>query len=107
MSVYSGQRRMPRFALELPMVVRHGDDHETSFESQTENISACGVYFRHHTELDVNSSLQLDITLPPQSFHNNRIRCWGKVVRVDYYEDEKAGIAVEILNYDFMVVHEA
>ena len=72
----------------------------------TRNVSSSGVYFEFASSLDVGTPLEFVLTLPEQITKGNavRIRCMGKVVRVDPGKSEEGslGIAATIERYEFL-----
>ena len=65
-----------------------------------------GVYFEFASSLEVGTPLEFVLTLPEQITKGNavRIRCMGKVVRVDTGKSEEGslGIAATIERYEFL-----
>jgi len=89
-----------RFPLELPIKI-HGLDQG----SVTGNMSAAGVYIRGNAALDVGSSVEFEIALPPELTGGNEnviVQCRGRVVRKDGGADEAQGVACVIDTYDFV-----
>ena len=89
-----------RFPLELPIKI-HGLDQG----SVTGNMSAAGVYIRGNAALDVGSSVEFEIALPPELTGGNEnviVQCRGRVVRKDGGADDAQGVACVIDTYDFV-----
>ena len=96
----SEARTGKRFPLELPIKI-HGVDQG----SVTGNMSAAGVYIRGNAALDVGSSVEFEIALPPELTGGNEnviVQCRGRVVRKDGGGDEAQGVACVIDTYDFV-----
>jgi len=96
----SEARTGKRFPLELPIKI-HGLDKG----SVTGNMSAAGVYIRGNAALDVGSSVEFEIALPPELTGGNEsviVQCRGRVVRKDGGADEAQGVACVIDTYDFV-----
>src|SRR5205823_11828467 len=77
----SEARTGKRFPLELPIKI-HGVDQG----SVTGNMSAAGVYIRGNPALDIGSSVEFEIALPPELTGGNEnvvVQCKGRVVRKD------------------------
>jgi PilZ domain len=73
--------------------------------SVTGNMSAAGVYIRGNAALDVGSSVEFEIALPPELTGGNEnviVQCRGRVVRKDGGTDEAQGVACVIDTYDFV-----
>src|SRR5690242_21239868 len=83
-----------RFPLELPIKI-HGVDQG----SVTGNMSAAGVYIRGNPALDIGSSVEFEIALPPELTGGNEsvvVQCKGRVVRKDAGAGEAQGVACAI-----------
>lgn len=96
------QRGTRRFALRLPVSVKFADTGE--LPAQTKDVSARGVYFYVDTPIAQGSALDFTLTLPPEITLTDsiRVRCQGKVVRVDESPTGKVGIAAMIEQYEFL-----
>jgi PilZ domain len=90
-----------RFPLELPIKI-HGLDEG----STTGNMSAAGVYIRGNPALDIGSTVEFEIALPPELTGGNEnviVQCRGRVVRKDPGGGgESQGVACVIDTYDFV-----
>jgi hypothetical protein len=90
----------------LPVMVRMDEAEDRSKEVQTYNVSSSGVYFEFASPLDVGTALEFVLTLPEQITKGNavRIKCVGKVVRVDQgkAQDGPLGVAATIERYEFL-----
>ncbi len=95
-----------RFPLELPIRI-HDVESAEELETVTGNVSSAGVYVRANAAWEIGSKVDFEITLPADATaadHDVRIRCEGRVVRVDKPGDgsEKHGIACIIDKYHFV-----
>jgi PilZ domain len=107
--VVSDARTGKRFPLELPIKIHKGDpaDHTSGM---TGNLSAAGVYIRADASLEVGSSVEFEITLPPDVTGGKEdvvIQCRGRVVRTDEpaadaAPGENRGVACVIDSYEFV-----
>ncbi len=101
----SDKRRARRFPITLPMLVK-ADEAEGQQEVQTYNVSSSGVYFEFASPLDVRTALEFVLMLPAQITKGNvvRVKCVGKVVRVDQGKSGKGflGVAATIERYEFL-----
>jgi hypothetical protein len=92
------QRKAKRFELQLPFeLVRTGSIkiHQTG---ETKNLSSVGVLFAAEMRIEIGDPIEYFITLPtPPEADWVRIRCLGKVVRV-----EDAVIAATLERYEFV-----
>ena len=101
------KRRAKRFPMRLPVAVKAEQQKLQEQEVETRDVSSSGVYFEFAAPLEVGSSLEFLLTLPEPITKGNpvRIRCVGKVVRVDRdssIEKEHAGVAATIERYEFV-----
>ena len=94
------QRTTRRFTLKLPLTVNVSD---SALASQTKDVSARGVFFYLNSDVREGSPIEFTLTLPPEITltESIRVRCLGKVVRVDG-EGEQMGIAAAIEQYEFL-----
>ncbi len=105
----SEARTGKRFPLELPIKI-HKQDTGGESTGVTGNLSAAGVYIRADAELDVGSSVEFEIALPPEmtgAKENVVIQCRGRVVRTDEpaggsKSPEARGVACVIDSYEFV-----
>lgn len=96
-----------RFALRLPVSVRHGG-HERA--AQTRDVSARGICFYLDSTIEPGSAIDFTLTLPPEITltESIRVRCKGHVVRaekVDPAADLTAAtssVAAVIDEYEFL-----
>jgi len=102
----SEKRRARRFPITLPMLVKADMAEGQPKEVQTYNVSSSGVYFESVSPFDVGTALEFVLTLPTQITKGNvvRVKCVGKVVRVDQGKSGKGflGIAATIERYEFL-----
>jgi hypothetical protein len=105
-------RRHPRFAVALPLVVRLGDGASTGVprdaeppehETLSRDLSTSGIYFSLPQPCQLGSSVECVLTLPPDSQFGKsaQIRFRGKVVRVEKPDGGRIGVAAVIENYVF------
>jgi len=89
----------------LPVALKIEEINGNEKTVQTRNVSSSGVYFEFASPLDVGTALEFVLTLPEQITKGNavRIKCVGKVVRVDHgkTEEESLGVAATIERYEF------
>ena len=96
-------RTMRRFSMQLPVQVdaqRAGEE----VIAVTKDVSARGVYIYMDSEIAPESAIEFTLTLPPEitMTQSIRVRCKGKVVRVDRDVPGKVGIAAMIDHYQFL-----
>ncbi len=100
------KRRSRRFPMHLPVDVKSEAGQTEPETVQTRDVSSNGVYFQFGAPLNIGSSVEFQLTLPEPLTKGSpvRIRCIGKVVRVDQEEkeDSEIGIAATIERYEFV-----
>jgi hypothetical protein len=99
------KRATRRFALRLPVSVNYAGDTSTTLAAQTRDVSARGICFYLDAPLNTGSAIEFTLTLPPEITltESIRVRCKGKVVRVDNgLADAKVPVAAVIDEYDFL-----
>ncbi|HXZ42131.1 MAG TPA: PilZ domain-containing protein [Terriglobales bacterium] len=102
----SEARTGKRFPLELPIKI-HKTEEAGQHAGVTGNLSAAGVYIRADASLDVGSSVEFEIALPPEVTGAKEpviVQCRGRVVRTDEPAagDATRGVACVIDSYDFV-----
>ena len=100
------KRRARRFPMNLPALIKAEEQGRETATVKTRDVSSSGVYFEFRAPLELGTPLEFILTLPEQITKGSavRIKCMGKVVRVDHgHEDgESVGIAATIERYEFM-----
>ncbi|HEU0121967.1 MAG TPA: PilZ domain-containing protein [Bryobacteraceae bacterium] len=88
----SEQRKNQRFELKLPIeLLRAGNDTVPQI-GETRNLSSGGVLFTSNGKLQKGDPIEYLVTLPSAGDDAGlRLRCMGKVVRVDERETPEAG----------------
>ena len=101
------KRRAKRFPMRLPVAVK-ADQHKTDRQVvETRDVSSSGVYFDFSGPLEVGSAVEFLLTLPEPITKGSpvRIRCIGKVVRIDKApagNPGHLGVAATIERYEFV-----
>lgn len=100
----SDQRTSRRFALKLPVSIRCEDGKLREVPAETRDLSAQGVFFYTGSTVTQGSKVEFTLTLPPEITltESIRVRCRGRVVRVDNNRPPETGIAAIIEQYDFV-----
>ena len=99
------KRGTRRFALRLPVSVTYAGNPGAALTAQTRDVSARGVCFYLEAPLALGSKIDFTLTLPPEITltESIRVRCRGKVVRVDEaMADAKLPVAAVIDEYEFL-----
>ena len=97
------RRMMRRFDMRLPAVVRLDPDHE--FHTETQNVSARGVFFYLNQALAAGTRCEVTLTFPPHITLTDavRVRFTARVIRVESpLPSLRIGTAAMIENYEFL-----
>jgi hypothetical protein len=98
------KRATRRFSLRLPVSIRFTNGGVQEFSAETRDVSARGVFFYIDKKLSEGSAIEFTLTLPPEITltESNRVRCKGRVVRVEEAKEERLGVGAVIDQYDFV-----
>jgi hypothetical protein len=104
MQLNSQERRMMRrFDMRLPAIVRlEGTDE---MRTETQNVSARGVFFYLDRAVSAGSKLEVTLTFPPHVTLTDavRVRFSARVIRVESpLPSARVGTAAVIENYEFL-----
>ncbi|MCC7341896.1 MAG: PilZ domain-containing protein [Bryobacterales bacterium] len=81
------QRKNQRFELRLPFELLRSGSKTLGKVGETKNLSSGGVLFTADAEVAVGQPIEFVITLPTGAQgHSVRLRCMGKVVRLEHEE---------------------
>lgn len=101
------KRRARRFPMQLPVSIKPENSRTNPQTVQTRDVSSSGIYFEFEAPMTIGTSVEFLMTLPEPLTKGTpvRIRCIGKVVRVE--SDSKTanthvGIAATIERYEFV-----
>lgn len=98
------KRATRRFALRLPVSVTYSQNGSDR-SAQTRDVSARGICFFIDSAIEAGSPIEFTLTLPPEITltESIRVRCKGKVVRVDNgVANGKVAVAAVIDEYEFL-----
>lgn len=97
------KRATRRFALRLPVTVRYGENEQEQ-AAQTRDVSARGICFYVDSAITAGSPIDFTLTLPPEITltESIRVRCKGRVVRVEGGSASKMAVAAVIDEYEFL-----
>lgn len=102
----SDKRRARRFHMTLPVAVKVDEAGPQDKAVHTRDVSSSGVYFEFSSPVDIGTAIEFVLTLPEQITKGSsvRIKCMGKVVRVDEAvgDGESIGVAATIERYEFV-----
>ena len=94
---------MRRFDMRLPAIVRL--DQENEFHTETQNVSARGVFFYLDKPLAAGTRCEVTLTFPPHITLTDavRVRFTARVIRVDSpLPSSRVGTAAMIEDYEFL-----
>ncbi|MGC2474253.1 MAG: PilZ domain-containing protein [Candidatus Sulfotelmatobacter sp.] len=94
---------MRRFDMRLPAIVKLEGDNE--FHTETQNVSARGVFFYLDRKVTAGTSLEVTLTFPPHVTLTEavRVRFSARVIRVeDPLPSARIGVAAMIEDYQFL-----
>src|SRR5271163_795606 len=97
------RRMMRRFDMRLPAVVRL--DQENEFHTETQNVSARGVFFYLDRPLPAGTRCDVTLTFPPHITLTDavRVRFTARVIRVESpLPSLRVGTAAMIEDYEFL-----
>jgi hypothetical protein len=104
MPVNSQERRtMRRFDMRLPAIVRLEGAKE--FHTETQNVSARGVFFYLDRPVSAGTKLEVTLTFPPHITLTDavRVRFTARVIRVENpLPSARVGTAAMIEDYEFL-----
>jgi hypothetical protein len=94
---------MRRFDMRLPAIVRL--EGESEFHTETQNVSARGVFFYLDRAVSAGTRLEVTLTFPPHITQTEPvcIKFTARVIRVDHaLPSERVGTAAMIEDYEFL-----
>jgi len=94
---------MRRFEMRLPAIVRFEGSPE--LHTETQNVSARGVFFYLDQPVAAGTNLELTLTFPPHVTLTAavRVRFSARVIRVETpFPAARVGVAAMIENYEFL-----
>jgi hypothetical protein len=97
------RRMMRRFDMRLPAVVRLDQDNE--FQTETQNVSARGVFFYLDRPVPAGTRCEVTLTFPPHITLTDavRVRFTARVIRVESpLPSLRIGTAAMIEDYEFL-----
>jgi PilZ domain-containing protein len=97
------RRTMRRFDMRLPAIVKL--EGSTDFHTETQNVSARGVFFYLDRTVSAGTKLEVTLTFPPHVTLTDavRVRFTARVIRVeDPLPSARIGVAAMIEDYEFL-----
>lgn len=99
------RRSMRRFDMRLPATIRLASGDAGDFLTETQNVSARGVFFYLDRILAAGSRIEVTLTFPPHVTLTDpvRVRFAARVIRVETpLPSARIGIAAMIEEYEFL-----
>jgi hypothetical protein len=97
------RRMMRRFDMRLPALVKFGEADQC--HTETQNVSARGVYFYLDHSVSSGAKLEVTLTFPPHITLTDavRVRFNARVIRVEEpLPSARVGVAAMIEDYEFL-----
>ena len=94
---------MRRFDMRLPAIVRV--DGSSEIHTETQNVSARGVFFYLNHPVSAGTKLEVTLTFPPHITLTDavRVRFVARVIRVEHpMPSARVGTAAMIEDYEFL-----
>ncbi|MGC2196719.1 MAG: PilZ domain-containing protein [Terriglobales bacterium] len=101
----SDRRSMRRFDMRLPAAIRLAGDAADEFLTETQNVSARGVFFYLDRIVASGSRIEVTLTFPPHVTLTDpvRVRFAARVIRVETpLPSARIGVAAMIEEYEFL-----
>jgi PilZ domain-containing protein len=101
------RRAMRRFDMRLPASVKLGNNSALEVQTETQNVSARGVFFYLDHRLEEGRSIEITISFPSHVnlTDNVRVRFMARVIRVEEAKEPAPftlGVAAVIEEYEFL-----
>jgi hypothetical protein len=99
------RRAMRRFDMRLPASIRLAGDPAGEFHTETQNVSARGVFFYLDRTVAAGSRVEVTMTFPPHITLTDsvRVRFVARVIRVETpLPSARIGVAAVIEEYEFL-----
>jgi len=96
---------MRRFDMRLPATIRIAGEGTSELATETQNVSARGVFFYLDRPVDAGSRIDVTLTFPPHVTLTDpvRVRFAARVIRVESpLPSSRVGIAAMIEEYEFL-----
>ena len=98
------RRLMRRFDMRLPAAIRLAGTSDAEFMTETQNVSARGIFFYLDRTLGTGTQIEVTMTFPPHITLTDpvRVRFTARVLRVESLPASRVGIAAVIEEYEFL-----
>jgi hypothetical protein len=101
----SDRRAMRRFDMRLPAAIHLTGNRADEFHTETQNVSARGVFFYLDRSVAHGSRIEVTLTFPPHVTLTDavRVRFTARVIRVEPpLPSARIGVAAAIEEYEFL-----
>ncbi len=100
----SERRATRRFDMRLAATVKMSDSAPVELSTETQNVSARGVFFYLDRPVETGARLEVTLTFPPHVTLTSpvRIRFLARVLRTDSTPVSRVGVAAFIEEYEFL-----
>src|ERR1700682_6830844 len=104
MNSAADRREARRFTMHLPLSILPWEQKGQELPVDMRDVSYRGLYFFAGERFEAGREIAFVITLPQDMTKSGdvKIRCHGKVVRVDPRENGNVGVAAKIERYEFV-----
>lgn len=98
------RRTIRRFDMRLPAAVRISETGAEELFTETQNVSARGVFFYLDRPLEPGARIDVTLTFPPHVTLTDsvRVRFTARVIRIEPLPASRIGIAAMIEEYEFL-----
>jgi hypothetical protein len=97
------QRKNQRFDLRLPFELVRSGAQTVGKAGETKNLSSSGVLFTADADVQIGQPIEFMITLPTGKAGSSvRLRCVGKVVRLDKEMAGNDSVAATLERFEFV-----
>jgi PilZ domain len=99
------RRLMRRFDMHLPAAIKLADSADQALQTETQNVSARGIFFYLDHPLDQGRKIEVTMTFPPHITMTDpvRVRFRARIIRVEEpLPVSRVGIAAVIEEYEFL-----
>jgi hypothetical protein len=104
MSNAADRREARRFTMDLPLSILPWERTGNELPVHMRDVSYRGLYFFVGEPFEAGREIDFVITLPKDLLKSSdvKIRCRGKVIRVDPGDNGRLGVAAKIERYEFV-----
>jgi hypothetical protein len=98
------RRTIRRFDMRLPAAIRITETGAEELFTETQNVSARGVFFYLDRPLEPGARIDVTLTFPPHVTLTDsvRVRFVARVIRIEPLPASRIGVAAMIEEYEFL-----